>query len=110
MPSVYDKKRLFEMFEKVNGIKLKETVENPFDVEKVTYLNPKNTPQMIEFHTFLMSYGIAEIYDRFAPKWLIDKLADNGIIEEINNVWVFTDKGKEMFPTPQKLQKWLMGE
>ena len=104
------KNRLFEVFEKVNKVNLKEWYDDEYyeKPKKTEEIDPNNIRQIIELHTYLTQDGIADIYDVFSPRWIIDELKNNGFIEELDFTWFFTDEGVQKFPTPQDFQKWLL--
>ncbi len=109
-----NKKRLFEVFQKVNKINLKEWYDDDYGKgpEKVPNINPNDINQVREFHTYLMLDGIEDIYDYWKPSWMIDELKNNGYIAEDpkSYAWYFTEEGKQKFSTPEELQKWILSQ
>lgn len=105
-----NKNRLFEVFEKVNKVNLKEWYDDDYYTkpEKTKDIDLNNIRQIIELHTYLTKDGVPDIYDVWGPRWMIDELRNNGLIEELDFAWFFTDEGVKKFPTPQDFQKWLL--
>jgi hypothetical protein len=109
-----NKKRLFEIFQKVNKINLKESYgEFLTNFEEPTInINPHDIIQVSKLYTHLMSDGIKNIYNYLKPHWMVDVLEINGYVAEDPQLYrcFFTEKGKEKFPTPQDLQFWLVNQ
>ena len=109
----YDKKRLFEVFEKVNGVSLKEWYDDEYyqKPSKVPDLNPEDIRQVKELFTLLSVDGIEDIYDVY-PRWLVDKLKDDGHIHENPQyyAWEFTPEGREYFEDANDLQEYLLDD
>lgn len=109
-----NKQRLLEVFEKVNKVSLKEWYDDEYydKPKKARDIDPNNIRQVIEFHTYLTTDGVGDIYDVWSPAWLIDELKDNEYIAEDpqSYAWFFTEEGKQKFPTPQEFQKWILSQ
>jgi len=107
-----DKKRLFEVFEKVNKVSLKEWYDDEYFAgpEQYNDIDPHDMRQVQEFHTYLTVDGVPDIYEVWKPVWLINKLKNNGYIAEDpqSYAWFFTEEGKQKFPTPEEFQKWML--
>ena len=109
-----NKKRLFEVFQKVNKVNLKEWYDDDYvdGRGKIPEFNPNDINQVREFHTYLMLDGIEDIYDYWKPRWMIDELKNEGYIFEDPNLyaWYFTEEGKQKFSTPEELQRWILSQ
>lgn len=106
-----NKKRLYEVFEKVNGINLKEWYDDDYfgGMDVIKDFNPENLKDVKELFTLLTIDGIEDMKDHY-PVWLFNMLNDNGYIEEDKEsfLWFFSKEGKERFNTPEDLQKFLL--
>jgi len=108
-----DKNRLFEVFEKVNKVSLKEWYDDEYyqKSSKVSDLNPEDIRQVKELFTYLSVDGIEDIYDIY-PRWLVDKLKNDGYIHENPQyyAWEFTPEGREYFEDANDLQEYLLDD
>lgn len=106
-----DKKRLFEVFEKVNKITLKEWYDDEYHAqpEKMGNFNSEDIRQVKELFTLLSVDGIEDIYDVY-PRWLVDMLKNDGYIHENPQyfAWEFTPEGREYFEDGNDLQEYLL--
>ena len=106
-----NKKRLFEMFERVNKIDLKEWYDDEYFAgpEPPSDVDPHDDRQMQELHVLFSKDGIPDIYDEL-ERGIVDLLKDNGYIAEDpqSYAWFFTPEGMAAFPTWKEFQRWLI--
>lgn len=97
------KRLLYEVFSKVNGVNLSEYYlnEDDFSVE--------NDKDIRKLHVSLSSAGVGDIEEEY-PEWLVNELINNEYIEKSEKTfsWFFTERGREKFPSPHDLKNWLL--